>query len=128
MALSYLTAGVATTALQTVGAKVEMDEAIVILPTWDVPLQTRLGSSPAHEVRVDWLEDALTSSQVTWTATSGALPATLTVADTSNLRIGDVLRDEAQPTAVNMVITTITANTSIVVTDTFSTGIAQPAA
>lgn len=128
MALSYLTSGVATTALQTVGVKVEMDEAIVILPTWDVPLQTRLGSSPAHEVRIDWLEDQLTSSQVSWTAVSGSSsPWTLTVADTSNLRIGDVLRDEAQPTAVNFVVTTINANTSIVVTDTFSTGIATPA-
>jgi hypothetical protein len=120
--------GLITTNLQTVGVKVEMDEAIVLLPTWDVPLQTRLGSAPAHEVRVDWLEDTLTPSTVTWSAVSGSSsPWTLTVADTSNIRLHDVLRDEAQSGALNFEVTTITADTSIVVTDTFSTGIATPA-
>lgn len=123
------TNGMITTDLQTVGVKVEMDEAIVLLNTWDVPLQRRLGSAPCHEVRIDWLEDDLTPATTVWSAVSGSsTPWTLTIADTSNLRVGDVLTDDAQDGAKSFVITTITANTSIVVADTFTSGIATPAA
>ncbi len=121
--------GTITTDLQTVGVKIDMDDAIVLLNTWDVPLQRRLGSAPCNEVRIDWLEDTLTPQTVSWTAVSGSsTPWTLTVADTSNLRVGDVLTDDAQDGAKNFVITTITANTSIVVADTFSSNISTPAA
>ena len=94
MANSFLTSGVATTNLQTVGVKVEMDEAIVILPTWDVPLQTRLGSAPAHEVRVDWLEDILTPQSFSVSAVAsdeGNDEWELTVDDSSALRVGDIV-------------------------------------
>lgn len=118
-----------TTDLQTVGVRVDMDEAIVLLNTWDVPLQRRLSSRPCNEVRIDWLEDVLTPDTLAWTAVSGSsTPWTLTIADTSALRVGDILIDDAQPGALNFVITTITANTSIVVADTLVSGIATPSA
>ena len=117
MANSYLTSGVATTNLQTVGVKVEMDEAIVILPTWDVPLQTRLGSSPAHEVRIDWLEDILTPQSFTVSAVAtdeGADEWELTVDDSSSLRVGDiVIADGVDDLSEAYEVTEIIAATTI---------------
>lgn len=112
------TSGLITTDLQTVGVKVEMDEAIVLLPTWDVPFQKRLGSAPATEVRIDWLEDDLVPSTFTSSAVS---TLTLTIPDSSFLRAGDVVRNTTQ--AATLTIASITNATTIVLADTFSSGI-----
>lgn len=118
MTNSILTTGGITTNLQTVGVKVEMDEAIVLLPTWDVPLQTRLGSAPAHEVRIDWLEDVLTSQVINCSAASrqSADNYTLTVDDSSAIRIGDILHsDDALLLSTSYTVASITNGTTVVV-------------
>lgn len=107
--------GMTTTALQTVGVKFDMDDAIVLLPTWDVPLQKRLSSAPADEVRIDWLEDALVPQETTITSFTGTGPWTPLVPDTSFLRVNDILWDKTAvvPTA-QFVITSITDATHFV--------------
>lgn len=107
--------GMITTALQTVGVKFDMDDAIVLLPTWDVPLQKRLGSAPCNEVRIDWLEDSLVPQDVVVTSFTGTGPWTPTVPDTSFLRVNDVLWDKTGvTTATQYVITSITNGTVFV--------------
>lgn len=109
--------GMITTDLQTVGVKVDMDEAIVLLPTWDVPLQTRLGSVPTDEIRVDWLEDALCPDTFTVTVVSGtASPWTLDCADTSYIRVGDVFTIDGRAYNLQFVVATVASATQITVT------------
>lgn len=124
MSNSIVTSGSITTDLQTVGVKVEMDEAIVILPTWDVPLQKRLGSAPAHEVRIDWLEDTLVSPSFT-VAGSGvsgtSSPWTLTVDDTSAIRVGDILTVAGRAYNIQFTVSSITDSTHLVVAGFAST-------
>src|SRR6266705_3050722 len=109
--------GLITTALQTVGVKIDMDDAIRLLPTWDVPLQTRLGSAPAVEIRIDWLEDALTPSSFTTSVVASTGPWTLTLPDSSFLRVGDLVVNTAQA-GKPVEVTTVTDATHIIVTDT----------
>ena len=80
----------------TVGVRLDIDDAIVILPVWDVPLQRYIGSEGTNSVKVEWLEEDLTQSTVT-VATSGvsgtASPWTLTLAtdQAQFVRPGDLL-------------------------------------
>lgn len=115
--------GLITTDLQTVGVKVEMDEAIVLLPTWDVPLQTRLGSAPAHEVRIDWLEDVLTPQVLNCSAMAtdeGNDEWELTVDDSSWVRVGDILHaDDAALLTTSYEVTEIVNSTTIEVITAF---------
>lgn len=81
---------------QLVGVRLDIDEAIVILPVDDVPLQRYVGSSPTVQTKVEWLEEDLTPQTAT-IATSGvsgtASPWTVTLADGdgATLRNGDVV-------------------------------------
>lgn len=80
---------------QTVGVKLDIDEAIVILPVWDVPLQRMVGSVPATQTKVSWLEEDLTPQTITVTSVTGtASPWTLTIPDgtTEVVRPGDILQ------------------------------------
>lgn len=109
--------GMITTDLQTVGVKVDMDEAIVLLPTWDVPLQKRLGSRPTQEVRVDWLEDDLTPSTFTATVVAGAAsPWTVDMADSSYIRVGDLLTIDGRAYNLQFLVASVVSATQITVT------------
>jgi hypothetical protein len=107
-----------TTNLQTVGVKVDMDDAIVLLDTWDAPLQKRLGSRPTSSVRIDWLEDDLCPDTFT-VATSGvsgtSSPWTLTVDDTSWVRVGDLFTIDGRAYNIQFEVTSITDATTVVV-------------
>lgn len=78
---------------QTVGVKLQMDDAIFILPIDDVPLQQSLGSEPAVQKKVEWLEEDLTPQEVTVNATSAAASTTIVLVadDGAKVRVGDVL-------------------------------------
>lgn len=109
--------GMITTDLQTVGVRVDMDDAIVLLNTWDVPLQRRLSSRPCNETRIDWLEDALTPQSLVCTAVAtdeGADEWELTVDDSSWVRVGDILlADDAVLTTTQYQVTEIVGSTTI---------------
>jgi hypothetical protein len=122
MAKSIVTSGGVTTDLQTVGVKVEMDEAIVLLSTWDVPLQQMLGSAPCHEVRIDWLEDTLTSQVVNCSSLS--TDATnlwdIVVDDTSAIRVGDIIHaDDAVLLATSYEVTVVVNSTKLTLVPAF---------
>lgn len=79
---------------QLVGVRLDIDDAIVMLPTWDVPLQRFISATPTDQVKVEWLEEDLTASTVTVASVSGtASPWTLTLAagEAELIRPGDVL-------------------------------------
>lgn len=104
-----------TTALQTVGVKFDMDDAIVLLPLWDVPLQKRLGSAPCNEVRIDWLEDALVPQTLTVTSFTGTGPWTITAPDTTYLRVGDILQKPSGVYDWQYQVTSVPSGTTVIV-------------
>lgn len=80
----------------TIGVRLDIDDAIVILPVWDVPLQRYVGSDGTNSIKVEWLEEDLTQSTVTIAAggVSGTTsPWTLTLAtdEAKFIRPGDLL-------------------------------------
>jgi hypothetical protein len=108
--------GMITTALQTVGVRVDMDDAIVLLSTWDAPLQKRLPSRPTNETRIDWLEDDLTPQEATVTSFTGTGPWTVTTPDSTMLRVNDILWDKTNGTqAVQFQVTSIADSTHFVI-------------
>src|SRR5688500_4447391 len=86
---------------QTVGVRLDMDDAIDILSPTDVPLQTWVGSESTNEVKVEWLEEDLTPQSDTIAGVpTGTGPWTVTVSDTNIFRVGDVLWKEGAASAV----------------------------
>lgn len=76
---------------RTVGVKLDIDEAIQILPVDDVPLQSRLTSESTRSIKVEWLEEELTGQTVTVSSVAGTVsPWVVTAADASAVRPGDV--------------------------------------
>jgi hypothetical protein len=69
-----------------------MDEAIEMLDKFDVPLQNMLASEGVTNIRNDWLDDDLDAQTVTLTAAFTAAGTTLTVADSSNIRVRDLVQ------------------------------------
>lgn len=122
MTKSIVTSGGVTTDLQTVGVKVEMDEAIVMLPIWDVPLQTKLGSAPCFETRIDWLEEELTSQVVNCSsiATDQTNSWTIVVDDTSAIRVGDILHaDDAALSTTSYEVASVVDSTALALIPAF---------
>lgn len=79
---------------RTVGVRLDMDEAITILPVDDVPLQRWLPSRETSSVKVEWMEEGFTAQTATATSASitGSDPWVITFSDASIFRPGDVLR------------------------------------
>lgn len=108
--------GMITTDLQTVGVKIDMDEAIVLLNTWDVPLQKRLSSAPTSSTRIDWLEDTLDADTVTVSSVAGTTsPWTLTIPSTTWIRAGDLFRNRTLAYDKQLKVDSVTNATTIVV-------------
>ncbi len=118
-----ITFGKTTTANRTVGVKVDMDEAITILPIDDVPLQRWLPSAPTSNIKVEWMEEALAASTAVLTSVSGtATPWTLTFPDTNVFRVGDVLHIVGAPEGEQYLVTTISSATDLIVAGFGTTG------
>lgn len=101
---------------QTVGVRLDIDEAIHILPVDDVPLQSRIGSSPTDQVKVEWLEEGLSPQTVTQSgAATGTGPWTITVDDAYVVRPGDVLQHRGQPITEQYLVDSISNATTIVI-------------
>ena len=72
---------------RTVGVKLDIDEAIQILPIDDVPLQRMLPSEPTRSIKVEWLEEGLTPQTATVASVVGTVsPWTVTLSDASAVR------------------------------------------
>lgn len=108
--------GVRTTGNQTIGVRVDMDEAIDILTPSDVPVQQLLGTDTTALTRIDWLSDQLTPQTFTWTSKTGTGPWTVTSPDTSYIRVGDVYAiQNGTDSAVQFLVDSITSATVVVV-------------
>jgi len=69
-----------------------MDEALLILPLDDVPLQRWLPSVGTTATKVEWMEEELTpQTDVIATSADTASPWTVVVSDTNRFRVGDLL-------------------------------------
>lgn len=101
---------------QTVGVKQDMDEAIRILSPADTPLQQLLPTVSTNEIKVEWMEEELMPQAVVNTAQSGTGPWTLTTADTTELRAGDVLQvRDGSASTLQYTVSSITNATTYVV-------------
>ena len=106
-----ITFGQTTTANRTVGVKVDMDEAIFILPVDDVPLQRWLPSGPTSNIKVEWMEEQLAAQTAIITSVSGtSSPWTLTMPDGNVFRVGDVLHIQGRASNIQFLITAISTN------------------
>lgn len=107
----------------TVGVRLDVDEAITILPVWDVPLQRYVGSDGTNSIKVEWLEEDLTPSTVTVVSVSGtASPWTLTLSseDTDVIRPGDVLHLVGGPYDRQFRVTSIDRDNDAIVVTSFA--------
>ena len=76
----------------TVTTIVDMDDAIEMLDKFDVPFQTLLSSEGVTNIRHDWLDDDLDAQTVVVNGAFSANGATVTVVDSSNVRVRDLLQ------------------------------------
>lgn len=77
-----------------VGVKLDIDDAIHILPLDDVPVQKLLSSEPTNSIKVEWLEEELMPSVGTVSSVAGtSSPWVLTMASGhgARFRVGDIL-------------------------------------
>lgn len=107
---------------RTVGVRIDMDEAVAMLSPDDVPLQQWLSSSPTDSIKVEWMDEELMPQAVTLNAAvtgSGttAAPWVCGAADTSELRVGDVLQKKDSAYTNTYIVTEVTNATSFKVTD-----------
>ena len=96
--------------LRTVGVKLDMDDAVTILPIDVVPIQQYLSSQPTNSIKVEWLNEVLTpqaTAVVTDGTTSGAGTITVTATEGVNFRAGDILWDQNRGTGVLCLVTSI---------------------
>jgi hypothetical protein len=101
---------------QTVGVKLDMDDAIDILTPDDVPLQQWMGDGDrATQVKVEWLEEDLTPQDVVIASKTGTGPWTATVDDASILRDGDILQEKDNTYSLQWVVSSpdTSANTAV---------------
>lgn len=87
-----ITTARATNLIPAVAVKRLLDEAADILPFDEVPLQNVLGSEPINNIKPEWLDDDLDKQTATVNAISALASATIVLVDSSNVRIGDVLK------------------------------------
>lgn len=102
---------------RSVGVRIDMDEAIIILPVDDVPLQRWLPSEDSSTIKIEWMEEGLTAQSATITVVVGAaLPQTVTVADVSIFRPQDILHTQDGLATVQYLVSSINtaANTMVV--------------
>lgn len=95
-----------------------MDEAIIILPIDDVPMQRWLASSDTQSIKVEWMNEQLTSQSATATAVvSATTPYTVTVPDVSIFRPNDILQQDGGAFDAQFVVSSINipANTMVLV-------------
>ena len=113
---------------QTVGVRLDMDDAIKILSPSDVPLQGWLPTETTNEVKVEWLEEDLTPQSDTIASVTGSGPWTPVVSDTNIFRVGDVLWKEGAASAVQYVVDSVTNGTTMVVSGFAGNAVAPVAA
>lgn len=113
---------------QTVGVKLDIDEAIHILTPSDVPLQQSIGSESTDQVKVEWLEEDLTPQHVTVTSFTGvSAPYVITVPDASPIRVGDVLQEKDNAAYTKQFLVTAVDQTANTVTvGNFAGNVATP--
>lgn len=108
-----ITLGKSTSANRTVGVKVDMDEALNILPIDDVPLQRWLPSAPTSNIKVEWMEEQLAAQTAIISSVSGtATPWELTMdTDEGDLfRVGDVLHIQGRASNIQFLVTVIASD------------------
>lgn len=112
---------------QTVGVRLDIDEAIQILPVDDVPLQSRIGSEPTDQIKVEWLEEALTPQTcvvASETATGGV--GDVVVDDASPIRVGDVLWERDAVYTKQFLVTAVNQTTNTLTVTGFAGNVADP--
>jgi hypothetical protein len=113
---------------QTVGVRLDIDDAIDILTPTDVPLQQWAGTGEAAtQPKVEWLEEDLTPQHVTVvseTATSGA--GDVVVDDASPIRPGDVLMEVDAAYTKQFLVTAVDQTTNTLTVSGFAGNTADP--
>jgi hypothetical protein len=113
---------------QTVGVRLDIDEAIQILTPSDVPLQQWAATGdPATQVKVEWLEEDLTPQHVTVvseTATAGV--GDVVVSDASPIRVGDVLMERDAAYTKQFLVTAVNQTTDTLTVTGFAGNVADP--
>lgn len=104
------TSGAVGTFNRTVGVKIDMDDAIYILPVDDVPLQRFLPSETTTSVKVEWMNEALTGQTDTLSGVAGTGPWTANVVDGAIFRVNDIVHVQDAASGVQFVITAISTN------------------
>src|SRR6478609_7023038 len=105
------TLGQVRTSDRTVGVKVDMDEAVYILPVDDVPLQRWLPSAPTSNIKVEWMEEQLTPQTDTISAVTGtSTPWTITVSDGNRFRADDILHIQGRAANIQFLVTAVSTN------------------
>lgn len=111
---------------QTVGIKLDIDDAIFILTPSDVPLQQWLPAEPTSSIKVEWLDEELTPQTVTLSAVTGTGPWTITVADVQVLRPNDILHTQDAAHGVQFVVDSINAGANTAVVSAFAGNAVAP--
>lgn len=113
---------------QTVGVRLDIDEAIEILTPSDVPLQQWAADGPAAtQVKVEWLEEDLTPQEVTVvseTATAGV--GDVVVNDASPIRVGDVLLERGAAYTKQFLVTAVNQTTNTLTVTGFAGNATDP--
>lgn len=106
---------------RTVGVKLDVDEAIRILPVDDVPLQSRVPSRPTRSIKVEWLEEGLTPQTCTVVSTADtASPWDVVVDDASAVRAGDIYHLVDAASDRQFLVTDVNSGTDTVTVASFA--------
>lgn len=114
-----LTSARLTSNAAAVGVKILMNEEVLILPIDDVPLQQTLGTRSIGNIKPQWLNDALDPQTSVPSTTYAAGVTTLVMADSTPLRVGDVIRRRGG-TVLMKVLTNVYGTNTITVTRPFA--------
>jgi len=112
---------------QSVGIKLDIDEAIFILTPSDVPFQQWVGTTPTSSIKVEWLDEELTPQNATVAVVTGTGPWTVTVADVQTFRPNDVLHTRDALSGVQFTVTSINAGTNQATIAAFAGNATAPA-
>lgn len=112
---------------QSVGIKLDMDEAIFILTPSDVPLQQWLPTDTTSSIKVEWLDEELTPQTATVTAVTGTGPWTITVADVQVFRPNDIIHTQDADDGVQFVVDSINAGANTASVSAFAGNAVAPA-
>jgi len=111
------TIGPVTTSTRTVGVKYDIDDVVDILTPADVPLQQLLPTDTTNEIKVEWIEDALLGQVFTAGTVSGTGPWVSLLADTSEVRVGDIyIATDSTDSSKQWWVSAITTNTNVTLT------------